>query len=527
MWSSAILPRAARVPSVKTLPSPSERLLVEDHVDATVMPVRPFPQPRRPFAMKMGVFDRRGRVVRQSLLWRSYGRMGFPAEPTSPPRKDVREVVFGGHLPRHFGHFILEGLSRLWFARQHPALPIAWACPAGEPAPSYTSWQQQILEVVGIGNEALFVTEPTRFARVHVPEAGYRVKDFCSDQQAAFLAAYPARPRDPELRLWLSRSAVGSAFESVHAARLERQLAALGWTIVQPERLPIREQLELLARSIQVAGEEGSAFHLLALLADLNGLRVDIICRRPDRPVEHQNHNYQTIADSRSLQQRLHVVPEERVLGVEGGHVRKVATTLAGHLEAVGVVWPPPSAMLPGARPQTGARPLAGLANVVAAALGAGSYLEVGDEREGVYPNVTIPVRDIVRTRFQVDPRRSQGDGLQLFEMPCHEFFLFCADLSRRYDVIVLDGFATRGQLLQRLIGSRRHAHPGTVWLLHATDDADTGSGLDLVRDLFPWLRWHRVVCGEGTCLVLAGEAASGEWLDTLGLAPAQTADAG
>jgi hypothetical protein len=179
--------------------------------------------------MKMGVVDRRGKVVRLSQLWRNYGRMGFPPDITSSPRSDGREVIYVGHLPPHFGHFILEGLSRLWFAAQHPELPIAWACRTEEPVATYTRWQAQMLQVLGITNEPIFVREPTRFRKVHVPEAGFRIKDFFSDQLARFLAVYPARPREPGTRIWLSRASVESEHGSVYASRLDEQLAEHGW----------------------------------------------------------------------------------------------------------------------------------------------------------------------------------------------------------------------------------------------------------------------------------------------------------
>ena len=184
-------------------------------------------------------------------------------------------------------------------------------------------------------NEVLLLTQPTRFRSVDVPEPGYRVKDFFSRQHADFLAVYPARPRDPDRRIWLSRSGSDPEYRSLHAPRLEQELSGRGWRVVQPETLPVSEQLELLATAGRVAGEQGSAFHLLVLLADLDGLEVDVIRRDPGRPAEEQNQNYPLIAQVRGLRQRLHVIPEERVLASQGGKVRKDATTLAGHLEAL------------------------------------------------------------------------------------------------------------------------------------------------------------------------------------------------
>lgn len=318
-------------------PSEAEPLTVESCPDGTVMPATPFAHPRRQTAFRMGVLDDRGRIVRGSLLQRSYGQVGFAPDPPSAARTDPRPVVFAGHLSYHFGHFILESLSRLWFAAKHPERPIVWACRPEPVSPTWHGWQRQVLNVLGLRNEVLLLTEPTRFRSVDIPEPGYRVKDFFSGQHARFLATYPARLRDPDLRVWLSRSGSESEYRSLHAARLEEQLTEHGWTIVQPETLPISEQLELLATAGRVAGEQGSAFHLVMLLADVSGMEVDVICRDPDRPAEEQNQNYRLIAEVRGLRQRLHVIPEERVLARQGGKIRKDATTLAGHLQALGV----------------------------------------------------------------------------------------------------------------------------------------------------------------------------------------------
>ena len=322
---------------MRAAPPGHEPLSVESYPDAVVMPAVPFAHPRRQTAFRMGVFDAGGRIVQGSLLQRSYGPVGFAPEPPASVRSDPRSAIYAGHLSYHFGHFILESLSRLWFAAQHPDRPIAWACRPEPVPPPWHGWQRQILDVLGVRNEVLLLTEPTRFRSVDVPEPGYRVKDFFSRQHADFLAAYPTRPRDPELRVWLSRSGSDSEYRSLHAPRLEQELADHGWRIVRPEALLVSAQLELLATAGRIAGEQGSAFHLLVLLADVQGLEVDVICRDPGRPAEEQNQNYPLIAQVRGLRQRLHVIPEERVLASQGGKVRKDATTLAGHLAALGI----------------------------------------------------------------------------------------------------------------------------------------------------------------------------------------------
>jgi hypothetical protein len=475
---------------------PSAPLGAESYSDAVIVPTTSNPRPKRMTAMKMGVLDRSGKVVKKSLLWRSYGRMGFPPELTSTPRADAREVIYAGNLQPHFGHFILEGLSRLWYAPHHPELPIAWACRTEQPVTELNRWQREMLAVLGIVNEPIVVAEPTRFAAVHVPEPGYRIKDFMSDQHARFLAVYPSRRRDPGLKLWLSRAGIEHQHTSIYAARLDAELAGNGWEVIHPERLSIGEQLELLATASRVAAEEGSALHLLVLLSDVRGLEVDILCRRPDRSAERQNGNYQTIADARGFGQRLHVIPEERILSESSGHVAKVTTTLAGHLEALGVPRVVDAAGAP--------RPTADV--VAVAARGADSYLELGVGREGLYGGVAAPLRHVVRPAFRVDPRRESepGSGLALFEMPFDEFLEHWLPPDRRYDVIVLDGLPSAQDVQRWFEACRACATPTTSWVIAAAPEI-----LAAVRTNLPVTAAQLQSTEEGSCLLIDGRTAT------------------
>ncbi len=430
------------------------------------MPFTNFMRPNGRPGLRMGVFDARDRVVPQSLLVRSYGKVGFAARFDAATRnsalRDPRTVIYAGRLTRHFGHFMLEGLASLWYAREHPELPIAWAWPSDRPGPEYKPWQPAILEVLGIANEPIFVDRPMRFGRVVVPDPGYRIKDFMAPQQAAFLAAYPARQRDPGLRLWLSRTRIDPGI--IHAPRLEAALAAAGWTVIQPETLTIPQQLELLATAGRVAGDQGSAFHLLALLSDVRGLVVDVFCRHPGRTVAEQNANYLTIARARSLDQRMHVVPQEVLIEERSAHVVKLATTLTPYLDILGVEQPRPE----WAGPAPGTR----LASDLAGAAGARSYLELTASAPlGV--ELHVPLRHIVSEVFPFDPRARAGDGLALYEMPPADYFEHLVGPERRFDLIVIDGAADPAT--EWVAAAREHTHTDTTWLIAG----ETPAGLE------------------------------------------------
>lgn len=412
--------------------------------------------------IRMGVFDRAGSVVPASLLTRSFGKVGFAPEFTPATRasalRDPRAVVFGGRLSRHFGHFLLESLAKAWYAKRHPELPIAWAWSSERADPGYSPWQAAVLEVLGLTNEPVFVAQPTRFAQVVVPESGYRIKDRFAPEHADFLAAYPARPRDQARRVWLSRSRVDRGV--IHARRLEAELAAAGWSVVHPETLALTEQLELLATAGRVAGDEGSAFHLLALLADLSGLRVDIFCRHPDRTVEQQNANYQTIAEARSLDQRMHVLREEVIVAARSTKVTKLATTLAGHREILDL--PPPA-------PPPGTVEGAALVGELARSGGARTYLELNAGRP-LGLGLDGLTRVIVSQAPGFDPRARSVDGLALYEMPPAEYLEHLAG-KQAFDLVVVAG--AQGPDRRDWIERARPRATGATWLIAGeADDA-------------------------------------------------------
>ena len=73
-----------------------------------------------------------------------------------------------------------------------------------------------------------------------------------------------ATARGSEAKVYLSRARLYPHLRAIRGElALEVNLIRLGWTIIHPERLPMLDQLQTLARAHVIAGELGSAFHLL------------------------------------------------------------------------------------------------------------------------------------------------------------------------------------------------------------------------------------------------------------------------
>jgi capsular polysaccharide biosynthesis protein len=204
----------------------------------------------------------------------------------------------------HFGHFLLEAMSRLWFIRANPEVPVLWhdiALPI--PHTCWPGWRQQVWRLLGLDRHVhQIIRQPRRFRQVIVPCPGLTVDRF-HPCQAAALAVVPPLTGTGE-RVWLSRAALPAQFGRLLGEEvLEQRLAGQGWMILRPETMTVAAQASVFARADTVAGFAGSAFHAVLLCAAPRA-RVRVL-RRPSVSAEL----YDLIAQARGLDQAHIAVP--------------------------------------------------------------------------------------------------------------------------------------------------------------------------------------------------------------------------
>jgi len=171
--------------------------------------------------------------------------------------------IWGGIPNPSWGHFLTEGVARLWYAKEHPEFPVVWHSRNA----ALTGMQAAVLDVLGIRNQHLFVHRPTRYARMVFPVPGSCLGDYVLEEHGAFLGAVDATPIVPGKKTYLSRGKLGSARgSSEDEAGLEALLQAHGFAIYHPELHSIRDQLAEISSSQVVLGIEGSALHSPVLL---------------------------------------------------------------------------------------------------------------------------------------------------------------------------------------------------------------------------------------------------------------------
>jgi Glycosyltransferase 61 len=175
------------------------------------------------------------------------------------------DVVWGGPIVNHYGHFLTESVARLW-----PVLPGGElsGTPVVFTTPTSRGYAREWLQAFGARTIELPQRGLTLFKRLIVPEPAWRLNAWVAPEirdihlharEGMELPEIPAR----EI-LWLSRSALYRPQRTYDERFLEwildRQISS-----IHPETMSLAEQVAAVEASDAVAGIIGSAFHTVLM----------------------------------------------------------------------------------------------------------------------------------------------------------------------------------------------------------------------------------------------------------------------
>jgi len=241
-----------------------------------------------------GVVDRDGKFIaghivdtrhdhRQNIV-RGYpvpSDIDFVAEP----------VIFGGGRDaRHFGHFLLEELSRLWYYVENRELNYKVAFINN--GLNFDHPSVALLTQLGLDRDnMLFIERPTQFQTVIVPDQSMYIYSGEIDREHG-LSVFDAlrdsvKPGGAD-RIYLTRTMLppGKNFRDVNENMLEDFFRKQGYQIVAPETHPLPQQISLLSGAKEVVCTVGTLSHLLLFCH--NGIEHTAILRDKRSPVEIQ-----------------------------------------------------------------------------------------------------------------------------------------------------------------------------------------------------------------------------------------------
>lgn len=192
------------------------------------------------------------------------------------------KVVFLGSFAWHYGHFITESLSRLWWIVKHSTKGVKFVCLMEKD--SFLPFQSYILRLFNLDDSNLIVIKkPTKFAQITVPDDSFWNENGIEMHRKMidFITSKVTPQRLQNNKFYLSRRKFDKARSLEFGEEFfEEFYAQKGYKIIYPEMLSPKEQL-----AIFIGGGGALSFAAMAGTISHNtifapyGSRLDIILK--------------------------------------------------------------------------------------------------------------------------------------------------------------------------------------------------------------------------------------------------------
>lgn len=177
-------------------------------------------------------------------------------------------VIFGGVLIDHFGHTLVDSLTRMWYFAKNPDTPHKFAFLM---MTNHEKFYKDFFELAGLTEDRYeIITEATQFKKVIVPDQALfcltrnvhpdwllffdKIKENVRRQcdEPSFDKVYLTRTQLPAEKIFEANEAF---FENFYRTR--------GYTIVAPEKLSLAEQINIIMHAASVVTTMGTLSHMM------------------------------------------------------------------------------------------------------------------------------------------------------------------------------------------------------------------------------------------------------------------------
>lgn len=231
-----------------------------------------------------GVVDQKGEFILSSGLVTQFGGSYYFDE--NNIQTIYEKVCYCGYLINHWGHFLLDAVSRLWYSFEHDSEIDSYVFIIEEnslrrPTGNY----YEFLQLFGVENKIRIVSVPTRFREVIVPDISFAKTRYYSDQfnrifdkVVASAIRYSLAERSWPSKVYLSRNHFSGKTAESGLDLVDHFFEKNGFEIVYPEEKSLSEMILLLQNAEICASESGTLTH--NFLFAQNGKKVIIFERQ-------------------------------------------------------------------------------------------------------------------------------------------------------------------------------------------------------------------------------------------------------
>lgn len=234
----------------------------------------------------IALYDSDGQRIPESCLSRKPG-LHLPGPERIVVSESCRSIgepmLYLGWVQDHWGHFLTEGISRLWARHVHPQTHglksfTTFGYPLAPQVTDYLRW-------LGLsGTRFTHFDQAVRIDTCFIPAPSFtdRTEAFGAhllpSREMAELSGFARRRGSSSRPVYLSRARLGFGRKTRREEELEQALSERGVLIVYPEQLSLQQQIALFNTHEVFIGTWGSALHGMSLALEPRRLTVHVLC---------------------------------------------------------------------------------------------------------------------------------------------------------------------------------------------------------------------------------------------------------
>ena len=235
-----------------------------------------YPARRSPF-INGGLYTARGELINASALFRGYARNEQITKPlaitsTTHNLKKIKPLhesyVYIGPIINHYGHFLTECISRLWYIIKNTQKDTLLLF-HGNPNVFKVDYIKSFFDLLNIDRKRLIILDrPALLSNVVIPYPSmsnraeiYQIHKL-STQIAATNSLAGRKIQKTAQPLYLSRKSLGRRQrKNVNERELEKHLLDNKIRVIDPQTLDLNQQIYLFNKHKIIIGSIGSAHH--------------------------------------------------------------------------------------------------------------------------------------------------------------------------------------------------------------------------------------------------------------------------
>ncbi|MDR2685193.1 MAG: glycosyltransferase family 61 protein [Rickettsiales bacterium] len=234
-----------------------------------------------------GVFRPDGTYITGSNMWKPHEELSGII-PLDAPMLDAN-LVWGGELLNHYGHFLIQSTARLYYYLQHlneyDGIIFVWNYEFSIPA-----YMTEFLKLAGVPMDKIKIApHPVRVRRLAVPTlSSFYHEDWTEDFLIPFQNANAAVAPGKNKKIFMSRKN-WTLLKADVLGEMDVMLAFQknGFVPIYPEQLSIAGQIAVIKGAEEIAGVAGTALHNIIYAAGCSDKkRVIMLSRSPVNNVQ-------------------------------------------------------------------------------------------------------------------------------------------------------------------------------------------------------------------------------------------------